>query len=163
MCYDDDAQPPVPTAPITGTSASGIRLTSADGTVFAAYEARPDDVRGPGVVILPDLRGLHDFYKQLAVRLAEQGHPAIAIDYYGRTATDDDRGEDFPFMEHVSKLGRESIQDDIMAAADRLGRPAVARPARLLRRHRRRARGGLRRRLAAGARLPQRQVVLSDK
>jgi carboxymethylenebutenolidase len=126
MCYDNDAKPPVHAAPITGTSAADVRLTSADGTAFAAYEARPDDVRGPGVVILPDLRGLHDFYKQLAVRLAEQGHPAIAIDYYGRTATDDERGEDFPFMEHVSKLSRETIQDDIMAAADRLGRPAVA-------------------------------------
>jgi len=126
MCYDKDAKPPAHAASITGTTASDIKLTSADGTAFAAYEARPDDVRGPGVVILPDVRGLHDFYKQLAVRLAEQGHPAVAIDYYGRTATDDERGEGFPIMEHVSKLSRETIQDDIMAAADRLGRPAVA-------------------------------------
>ncbi|MEU0564853.1 dienelactone hydrolase family protein [Nonomuraea sp. NPDC005983] len=126
MCYDDDATPPAHSTPITSTSAGAVRLTSADGTAFAAYEARPGDQRGPGVVILPDVRGLHGFYKQLAVRLAEQGHPAIAIDYYGRTATDDSRDADFQIMEHVTKLNRDAIQDDIMAAADHLGRPAVA-------------------------------------
>ncbi|MBE1586250.1 dienelactone hydrolase family protein [Nonomuraea angiospora] len=126
MCYDDDAAPPRLQPPITGTRAAAIRLTSSDGTSFAAYEAHPDEVRGPGVVILPDLRGLHEFYKQLAVRLAEQGHPAVAIDYYGRTATDDDRGESFSLMAHVGKLTREGIQSDLRAAADHLGGPAVA-------------------------------------
>ncbi|MET7461402.1 dienelactone hydrolase family protein [Nonomuraea sp. NPDC005501] len=126
MCYDPEAAPPAFTPPVTGTRARSLRLTSADGATFAAYEARPDDVRGAGVVVLPDVRGLHGFYKHLAVRLAEQGHPAVAIDYYGRTAADDDRGEAFPIMEHVTRLGRDTIQADIMAAADRLGRPAVA-------------------------------------
>ncbi|MEU6789457.1 dienelactone hydrolase family protein [Nonomuraea angiospora] len=126
MCYDDDAAPPRLQPPITGTRAAATRLTSSDGTSFAAYEAHPDDVRGPGVVILPDVRGLHEFYKQLAVRLAEQGHPAVAIDYYGRTTTDDDRGESFPIMAHVGKLTREGIQSDLRAAADHLGGPVVA-------------------------------------
>ncbi|MBF8193582.1 dienelactone hydrolase family protein [Nonomuraea sp. K274] len=99
MCYDNDAAPPRLQPPITGTRAADVRLTSSDGTGFTAYEARPDDVRGSGVVIVPDVRGLHGFYRQLAVRLAEQGHPAIAIDYYGRTAPGDDRGESFPVME----------------------------------------------------------------
>lgn len=126
MCYDNDAKPPALSTPITGTSAADLRLTSADGATFAAHEARPDDVSGPGVVILPDVRGLHDFYKHLAVRLAEQGHPAIAIDYYGRTAADDVRDDDFPFMAHVPKLSRDAIQSDIMTATEHLGEPAVA-------------------------------------
>lgn len=126
MCYDNDAAPPRPQPPITGTSSAAVRLTSSGGASFTAYESRPDEVRGPGVVILPDLRGLHGFYKQLTVRLAEQGHPAIAIDYYGRTAPDDDRGDSFSFMAHVPMLTRENIQADIQAATDRIGRPAVA-------------------------------------
>ncbi|NUR83072.1 MAG: dienelactone hydrolase family protein [Nonomuraea sp.] len=126
MCYDNDAAPPRPQPPITGTRSAAVRLTSSDGSSFTAYESRPDEVRGPGVVILPDLRGLHGFYKQLTVRLAEQGHPAVAIDYYGRTAPDDDRGDSFPFMSHVPKLTRENIQADIQAATERVGRPAVA-------------------------------------
>lgn len=77
-------------------------------------------------MILPDFRGLHDFYKQLAVRLAEQGHPAVAFDYFGRTAADDDRGSGFAFMEHLPKLTREGIQADMADAAAQLGGPAVA-------------------------------------
>ncbi|MGW4404317.1 dienelactone hydrolase family protein [Nonomuraea sp. NPDC004702] len=126
MCYDNDAAPPRPQPPITGTRSADLRLTSADGTSFAAYESRPDRVSGPGVVILPDVRGLHGFYKELTVRLAEQGHPALALDYYGRTATDDDRGESFQVMAHIPKLTRENIQADLQAATERLGRPAVA-------------------------------------
>ncbi|MFI6926423.1 dienelactone hydrolase family protein [Nonomuraea spiralis] len=126
MCYDNDAAPPRPQPPITGTRSAALRLTSADGTSFAAYESRPDRVSGPGVVILPDVRGLHGFYKELTVRLAEQGHPAVAIDYYGRTAPDDDRGESFQVMAHIPKLTRENIQADLRAATGHLGRPAVA-------------------------------------
>jgi carboxymethylenebutenolidase len=126
MCYDNDAAPPRFQPPITGTQAADLRLTSSDGTSFAAYEARPDEVRGPGVVILPDMRGLHGFYKHLTVRLAEQGHPAVAIDYFGRTAPDDDRGESFPFIDHAMKLTRDNIQADIQAATERVGLPAVA-------------------------------------
>ncbi|NRQ33014.1 dienelactone hydrolase family protein [Nonomuraea sp. NN258] len=126
MCYDTDAAPPAFQPPVTAVHAEVVRLTSADGATFAAYEARPEQVRGPGVVILPDLRGLHAFYRHLAVRFAEQGHPAVAVDYFGRTATDDDRGPDFQIMAHVPKLTRENIQADLRAAIDRVGRPAVA-------------------------------------
>ena len=46
-------------------------------------------------MILPDVRGLYRFYVELAERFAAAGHPAIAIDYFGRTAGDEERGEDF--------------------------------------------------------------------
>jgi carboxymethylenebutenolidase len=35
-------------------------------------------------VILPDVRGLHPFYEELALRFAERGIDALAIDYFGR-------------------------------------------------------------------------------
>lgn len=118
MCYDDDSAPPVYGPPRTQVTAEQVTLTSSGG---AAYLAVPERAEGPGVVVLPDVRGLHAFYKHFAVRLAEQGHPAIAIDYYGRTADDDDRGEHFSIMEHVPKLSREGIQADMMAAKQHLG------------------------------------------
>ena len=37
-------------------------------------------------MILPDVRGLHPFFEELAMRFAERGITAIAIDYFGRTA-----------------------------------------------------------------------------
>jgi carboxymethylenebutenolidase len=72
------------------------------------------------VVILPDVRGLHRFYEQLAERLAEQGHPALVIDYYGRTAGIGPRGEDFSFRDHLAQVFREQIDDDLAAAVDHL-------------------------------------------
>lgn len=122
MCYDDDSAPPVYGPPLTSATADRLTLTSADGTRLAAFHTVPERPAGPGVVILPDVRGLHGFYKDLAVRLAEQGHEAIAFDYYGRTtAIEDERGADFPIMEHVAKLTRDGIQADLLAAKERLG------------------------------------------
>jgi carboxymethylenebutenolidase len=39
------------------------------------------DPDAAGVLILPDVRGLHPFYVELAERFARAGHPATAIDY----------------------------------------------------------------------------------
>ena len=38
------------------------------------------------MVVLPDVRGLYRFYEELALRFAERGYPAVAFDYFGRTA-----------------------------------------------------------------------------
>jgi carboxymethylenebutenolidase len=118
MCYGDDARPPLP--PIRGGADDRGRttLTSADGTVFGAYYAHPDAPSELGMIVLPDVRGLHHFYEELAVRFAEAGFHAVAIDYFGRTAQGDDRGEDFPFMEHVQQLQPARVSEDIAAAAD---------------------------------------------
>jgi carboxymethylenebutenolidase len=70
MCFDDDARPPLP--PIRGGAidARDVRLTSADGTEFAAYAARADAPTGAGIVIIPDVRGLHPYYEELTLRFA---------------------------------------------------------------------------------------------
>ena len=73
MCYDSNAQPPdAPGA--TGTAfGEDVVLTAADNTQFAAYYARPDQPSGAQIIIYPDVRGLHQFYKDLAARFAEAG------------------------------------------------------------------------------------------
>ena len=48
------------------------------------------------MVVLPDVRGLHPYYVELAERFAEAGIPAVAIDYFGRTAgVEPTRGDEF--------------------------------------------------------------------
>ncbi len=120
MCFGEDARPP--NAP--GHGAAGHRtaatLRSADGTEFCVFYAHPDRTSDVGVVILPDVRGLHRFYEELAVRFAEAGLHAIAIDYFGRTAGLGPRADDFPFREHVERLEPDHVDVDVAAAVAQL-------------------------------------------
>jgi carboxymethylenebutenolidase len=95
-------------------------LTASDGNEFAIYEAFAGDGGATGVVILPDVRGLYRFYEELAVRLAEAGHDAIAIDYFGRTAGIGDRSDQFSYQEHVPQVTHEGMTADVAAAVGRL-------------------------------------------
>jgi carboxymethylenebutenolidase len=120
MCHDDDSRPPAPPR-IGAVAESGeLVLTSADGTRFGAHAARPEASTGVGVVILPDVRGLHPYYRDLAVRFAEAGYDAVAIDYFGRTAGVGERGDDFPWQEHRAQTTPEGIAADAAAAVAHL-------------------------------------------
>ena len=116
MCYDSNAQPPVP--PGQGGTARGedLALTSADGTQFAAYMATPEQPSGAAVLILPDVRGLHQFYKDLALRFGEQGIAALGIDYFGRTAGLSPRDDSFEYMPHVQQIRMQTFLSDVDAA-----------------------------------------------
>ena len=116
MCYSDAARPPLP--PISGAAADhgDITLKAADGTEFMAHFARAAKPTGAGMVVMPDVRGLHHFYKELAQRFAETGIDAVAIDYFGRTAGSGDRSDTFEFMPHVEKTTQESIALDVASA-----------------------------------------------
>jgi carboxymethylenebutenolidase len=116
MCHDLESRPPI--APIAGGALDGttIELTAEDGNRFAAFRARPTEPSGAGVLILPDVRGLHPFYEELALRFAERGIDAVAIDWFGRTARDEPRGEAFDHMPHVEATTWVGISTDIGAA-----------------------------------------------
>lgn len=120
MCYDADARPPLP--PIHGSAldAREVILTSADGTRVAAYLAPAAAPSGAGMVILPDVRGLHPFFEELALRFAEAGADAIAIDYFSRTAGTGRRDADFDYQAHVAQMRPPTIEADIKAAVDYL-------------------------------------------
>jgi carboxymethylenebutenolidase len=120
MCYTDDARPPLP--PISGAASDhgDLVLTARDGNKFAAYFARAAKPTGAGMVVMPDVRGLHHFYKELARRFAEASVDAVAIDYFGRTAGIGDRGEGFEFMPHVEKTTPDGIGADVAAAVAHL-------------------------------------------
>jgi carboxymethylenebutenolidase len=118
MCHDPASHPPTFGTPgVAVASAVPLVLTSEDGTRVGAFRATPAEVRGASVLVLPDNRGLSAFYEELCVRLAEQGHPALAIDYFGRGDGAEPRSRDagFPFMEHLFRLTRETLFADIRA------------------------------------------------
>src|ERR671931_2043807 len=122
MCFAYDARPPdlpsdLALAPLAGGAGPELlELTSADGTRFSAALAEAPEGSDPGVVILPDVRGLYRFYVELAERFAQAGHHAIAIDYFGRTAGTGERGEDFEYAAHMQQTRATQIQADTDAA-----------------------------------------------
>ena len=120
MCFDHDSRPPI--TPIAGGALDSqeIALEAADGNRFAAFAARAAVPTGAGIVILPDVRGLHAYYRELALRFAEHGIDAIAIDYFGRTAGIGDRGPDFAWQEHVPLTTFDGLRADVVAAAAHL-------------------------------------------
>jgi carboxymethylenebutenolidase len=124
MCFDHDSVPPIPAIAGAAVSHRDLEVEAADGNRFAAFAAHPDDPKGIGVVVLPDVRGLYRFYEELALRLAERGYVAVAIDYFGRTAGVGKRGEEFPFMEHVEQTTVSGVQSDVRAAVEWLRSPA---------------------------------------
>lgn len=129
MCHDDASRPPAP--PVVGEVAERRRLTvtAADGSHFAASLALPAATPRAGVVILPDIRGLHPYYEALAERFAEAGFASIAIDYFGRTAGVPDgglRSDDFDYAPHVEQTTHESLEADIEAAITTLRTEADA-------------------------------------
>jgi len=123
MCFDRDARPPI--TPIAGGAEATreLILTSSDGTRFRAFAARAAKPTGAGIVILPDIRGLHPFYEELAVRFAENGVDAIAMDYFGRTAGTEKRADDFDWQPHVAQTRANTLAADVAASAAYLRSP----------------------------------------
>jgi carboxymethylenebutenolidase len=124
MCFELDSLPPVPRISGAAVSHHDVVLRAADGNELAAFAATPDEPTGAGVVVLPDVRGLYRFYEELALRFAERGIAAVAIDYFGRTAGAAKRDDDFAYMEHVAQTTTAGVQADVAAAVEYLRSPA---------------------------------------
>jgi len=116
MCFDLDSRPPI--VPIAGGALDSgeLTLTADDGTRFSAFSARAADPTNAAAVILPDVRGLHPYYEDLALRFAENGVDAVAIDYFARTAGLGRRDAAFEFMPHVGRTTFEDLSADLRAA-----------------------------------------------
>src|SRR5256886_8110065 len=124
MCYTNAARSPLP--PIMGgsTDDADLVLTAADGNRFRAYAARAATPSGAGVVIIPDPRGVHPFYKDLARRFAQAGIDAVVIDYIDRTAGMVDRPENFDLRAAIGKTTNEGIAADVATGMAYLRSPA---------------------------------------
>ncbi len=131
MCFDPDSRPPI--RPIAGGALESRELTLAasDRNVLTAFEATAAEPTGASIVILPDVRGLHTFYIELALRFAENGIDTVAIDWFGRTAGLGRREDGFDYVPHVSQTTWKGVTADIMAGADHARSFGPARAASL--------------------------------
>src|SRR5437762_13783102 len=120
MCFEPDSAPPIPVIRGAAVSHEDLVLEARDGNSFAAFAASPEEPGDVGVVILPDVRGLYRFYEELALRFAERGIAAVALDYFGRTAGVSKRGADFEYMPHVDQTTSAGVQADVAAAVAHL-------------------------------------------
>ncbi len=126
MCYDPKDRPPDPPGQPGTARGEDLVLTSLDGTRFMAYLAQPDKPTGAQLLIYPDVRGLHDFYKALVMHFAEMGVRSLAIDYFGRTAGLTARDASFEHMPHVQQTTLAQILKDTEAGLGRLRDDAPA-------------------------------------
>ncbi len=120
MCYDDNARPPMPPGADGQGKGEDLVLTASDGTQFAAFYATAANPAAARILIYPDVRGLHQFYKELALRFAEVGYNALAIDYFGRTAGLTGRDESFEFWPHVTQIKLDTFFQDVTAGLNYL-------------------------------------------
>ena len=119
MCHDADSRPPAPPRSGDVAERGTLTLTSTDGTEVAAAYAAPAGPAQVGVVLLPDIRGLHPYYVALAERFAEAGLPALAVDWFGRTAELPEagaRGQDFDWQTHIPQVTAAGVDADVSAA-----------------------------------------------
>ena len=118
MCFDTDALPPDPARTGMGSGSERTVLVADDGDRFAATVTKTREPAAAGVVVIPDVRGLHRYYERLAEHLADAGIHAVAIDPYGRTAGAEHRGDDFDYAPHRAAASDEGLRADVRAAAE---------------------------------------------
>jgi carboxymethylenebutenolidase len=92
------------------------------GALYLPEGARPV----PGVVVIPDVRGLYEHYHAVARRIARAGFAALALDPYSREGA-----PELPDMDAVFRFMRElpdrRVLGDVQAAVDWLrARPECA-------------------------------------
>ena len=124
MCFPPEAvPPPLPESRVLveePPASFDLTLEAADGTELMATYALAPGQGGTGVLVLPDIRGLFDYYRNLTRSFAQAGYSAIAIDYFGRTAGTGPRGAGFEHKPHVLQTRPEQVRLDLRAARDHL-------------------------------------------
>ncbi|MBA2275278.1 MAG: dienelactone hydrolase family protein [Chloroflexi bacterium] len=117
MCFQTDSRPPI--LPMAGAAVDSrdLELAAVDGNRFSAMAALASERPEAGILILPDIRGLHPYYEELALRFAEAGLDAVAIDYFGRTAGVGKRAAGFDHADHVAQITWAGTRSDGRAAA----------------------------------------------
>ena len=96
-----------------------------DGRIIHAYVSYPQSsTKTPAVIVIHENRGLTDWVRSVADRLAENGFIAIAPDLLSGMAPNGGRTSDFASQdaarEGISKLTTEQVTADLHATADYL-------------------------------------------
>lgn len=95
--------------------------------VEAGFLALPEGPGAhPGVVMVPDVRGLYEHFRALAARLAQAGFVVLAVDLYRRTGPPE-IADAAAALRWIADLSDPQVLDDLQAAIDFLSaHPAVS-------------------------------------
>jgi carboxymethylenebutenolidase len=100
-----------------------------DGATLKAHAVwEPTTGRHPGLVVVPDVRGLSDHYRDVARRFAREGFFALAVDLYSREGAPDLPDMDAVFR-WIRALPDTRVLGDLAAAVGHLARRPEVDPA----------------------------------
>jgi carboxymethylenebutenolidase len=105
------------TWPVSGGSPSAVERASLDrdGTQLPLYVARPSgNEKEAGVVVIHDVHGANDFYKDFTARLADEGYLAALPDLFVRQG-EGANGSREAIMARANKLDLDVALEDIVA------------------------------------------------
>jgi carboxymethylenebutenolidase len=91
-------------------------LFDGPGARLRGHLALPAGAKGPGLVLVPDVRGLSDHYRDVARRFAAEGFVTLAVDLYSREGTPDLRDLE-AIMRWMAALPDARVLGDLVAAA----------------------------------------------
>jgi carboxymethylenebutenolidase len=108
-----------------------IDVTVSDGTVMAAYVARPKGAgKHPGIMVLQEAFGVNPYIRDIADRLAKEGFTAIAPELFHRTGPGFEGSyTDFTAtQQHTTKLTIDNLEADIDATYEWLTKDSQTEP-----------------------------------
>jgi carboxymethylenebutenolidase len=103
------------------------------GTTLRGHLASPatraaSSTPAPGLLLVPDVHGLSDLYREIASRFAARGFETLAVDLYSREGAPK-LGSPAEAMAWIARLPDDRILGDLQAAVDHLAsRGAPSRP-----------------------------------
>jgi carboxymethylenebutenolidase len=100
--------------------AGEVTYAQSDATLRAHLAAPDDDPGRPAIVLVPDVHGLSDLYRELAERFAQRGFAALAVDLYSREGAPK-LATPAEAMRWIAQLPDQRILGDLQAAVDFLG------------------------------------------
>ncbi len=101
-----------------------VEFPGAGAPIEAALYA-PDRGPHPGVIVIPDVRGLYDHFHDVGRRIAREGFATLVLDLYSRGDRPDTSSLEATF-EFIRKLPDRRVLGDVEAAVRFLrGRPEV--------------------------------------
>lgn len=102
-------------------SASNVQFSARDGATLYGYIAKPAGLMfAPGVLIIPDNRGLYDHPRDVARRFASQGYVGLTIDLASRDGGTDNLPDSAAVSAALSRAGTERHEGDLAAGIDYL-------------------------------------------
>ena len=107
--------------------AGNVQFSARDGATIFGYAATPaGSMAVPGILIIPDNRGLYDHPEDVARRFAKQGFAALAVDLVSREGGSDSLPDPAAISAALSSAGSDRHVGDLMAGIDYLvSQPSV--------------------------------------